>query len=150
MNQAYRLRNSILGIQNVDGKASPVVIPTGAILDQSGEEHGFATCTWEGCEVQVLISDLHERGILVDLTRQMALERHGISAGGLTERQREVLKLISEGKSMKEIANLLTISVRTVEFHKNGIIEVLGVRSIAELTRYALEHGITGGHSSPD
>lgn len=63
---------------------------------------------------------------------------------GLTPRQRQVLQLISEGKSMKEIAFILRISVRTVEFHKNGIIQELGLRTTAELTRYALDHGITG------
>ena len=62
----------------------------------------------------------------------------------LTPRQREVLQLVAEGKSMKEIADVLRISVRTVEFHKNGIMQELGVRTTAELTRYALEHGIVG------
>jgi len=62
--------------------------------------------------------------------------------GQLTPRQREVLQLIAEGKSMKAIAELLGISVRTVEFHKNGIMEELGFRTTAELTRYALERGI--------
>jgi DNA-binding NarL/FixJ family response regulator len=63
--------------------------------------------------------------------------------GHLTPRQREVLQLVAEGKSMKEIAAILKISVRTVEFHKNGIMEQLGFRTTAELTRYALDHGIT-------
>jgi len=62
--------------------------------------------------------------------------------GRLTPRQREVLQLVAEGKSMKAIAGILGISVRTVEFHKNGIMEQLGFRSTAELTRYALDHGI--------
>jgi DNA-binding NarL/FixJ family response regulator len=64
-------------------------------------------------------------------------------AGELTPRQREVLQLVAEGKSMKEIARILEISVRTVEFHKSGIMQELGCRSTAELTRYAIEHGIT-------
>jgi DNA-binding NarL/FixJ family response regulator len=65
--------------------------------------------------------------------------------GQLTPRQREVLQLVAEGKSMKEIAQILGISVRTVEFHKNGIMQELSLRSTAELTRYAIEHGIAGG-----
>jgi DNA-binding NarL/FixJ family response regulator len=64
--------------------------------------------------------------------------------GQLTPRQREVLQLVAEGKSMKEIAQILKISVRTVEFHKNGIMQELGFRTTAELTRYAFEHGIAG------
>jgi DNA-binding NarL/FixJ family response regulator len=62
--------------------------------------------------------------------------------GQLTPRQREVLQLVAEGKSMKEIAGILGISVRTVEFHKTGIMQELGFRTTAELTRYAIEHGI--------
>ncbi len=64
--------------------------------------------------------------------------------GRLTPRQREVLQLVAEGKSMKEIAQLLQISVRTVEFHKNGLMEELGLRTTAELTRYALDQKIAG------
>jgi DNA-binding NarL/FixJ family response regulator len=67
----------------------------------------------------------------------------GRQFGQLTPRQREVLQLVAEGKSMKEIAQILEISVRTVEFHKNGIMQELHCRSTAELTRYAIEHGIT-------
>ena len=62
----------------------------------------------------------------------------------LTPRQREVLQLIAEGKSMKEIGSILNISVRTVEFHKNSLMQELGLRTTAELTRYALEHRIAG------
>ena len=62
----------------------------------------------------------------------------------LTSRQREVLQLVAEGRTSKEIAAILHISVKTVEFHKAGIMERLGLRTTAELTRYALEHGIVG------
>jgi DNA-binding NarL/FixJ family response regulator len=60
----------------------------------------------------------------------------------LTTRQREVLQLVAEGKAAKEIAGILNISVKTVEFHKQSIMDELGVRTTAELTRYALAHGI--------
>lgn len=62
----------------------------------------------------------------------------------LTPRQREVLQLVAEGKSTKEISAALNISVKTVEFHRNNLMDELGVRSIAELTRYALSRGIVG------
>jgi DNA-binding NarL/FixJ family response regulator len=62
----------------------------------------------------------------------------------LTPRQREVLQLIAEGRIAKEIAGLLGISVKTVEFHKTSISQALGLRTTAELTRYALERGIVG------
>jgi DNA-binding NarL/FixJ family response regulator len=60
----------------------------------------------------------------------------------LTPRQREVLQLVAEGKAAKEIAGIIGISVKTVEFHKAAIMEELGLRTTAELTRYAMEHGI--------
>jgi DNA-binding NarL/FixJ family response regulator len=61
----------------------------------------------------------------------------------LTPRQREVLQLLAEGRSTKEIASALNISLKTVEFHRGSIADVLGLHSVAELTRYALEHRIT-------
>jgi DNA-binding NarL/FixJ family response regulator len=66
----------------------------------------------------------------------------GIFGGQLTPRQREVLQLVAEGKSSKQISALLNISPKTVEFHRNSLMEQLGVRTIAELTRYALARGI--------
>ena len=62
----------------------------------------------------------------------------------LTPRQREVLQLVSEGRSAKEIGAILHISKKTVEFHKSAIMEELSLHTTAELTRYALEHGLLG------
>ena len=62
--------------------------------------------------------------------------------GALTPRQREVLQLVAEGKAGKEIAALLKISPKTVEFHKSCIMDSLGIKSTAELTRYAIDHGL--------
>ncbi len=73
------------------------------------------------------------------------IEAHPINrrtVGGLTARQREVLQLVAEGKSMKEIAWILRISVRTVEFHKQSLFQDLGIRTTAELIRYALDQKI--------
>lgn len=60
----------------------------------------------------------------------------------LTVRQREVLALIGEGKTTKEIASLLSISVKTVEFHKTNLMAALDLHTTAELTRYAIRHGL--------
>lgn len=60
----------------------------------------------------------------------------------LTPRQREVLQLVAEGKSTKEISAILGISTKTVEFHRNSLMDELGVRTIAELTRYAISQGM--------
>jgi DNA-binding NarL/FixJ family response regulator len=60
----------------------------------------------------------------------------------LTPRQREVLQLLAEGHHAKEVAALLNVSPRTVEFHKYRIMEQLGLHTVAELTLYAAKHGI--------
>jgi DNA-binding NarL/FixJ family response regulator len=62
--------------------------------------------------------------------------------GSLTPRQRQVLTLVTEGRSAKEIAAILDISRRTAEFHKARIIEILGVQNTVELVRYAIRTGI--------
>lgn len=60
----------------------------------------------------------------------------------LTPRQREVLQLLAEGRSAKEIATVLQISPRTVEFHKYRMMEDLGIKTVADLIRYAINKGI--------
>jgi len=60
----------------------------------------------------------------------------------LTARQREVLQLLAEGKTAKEVADILFISPRTVEFHKYRIMEELGMSSSAELVQYSIKQGI--------
>jgi len=61
-------------------------------------------------------------------------------ADKLTERQREVLQLLAEGKCMKEVAAVLNLTARTVAFHKYRIMEVLNVRTNAELVQYAIRN----------
>ena len=60
----------------------------------------------------------------------------------LTARQREVLQLFVEGRSTKEVAAVLKISIRTAEAHKAHILEALGIRNTAELVQYAIRNGI--------
>jgi DNA-binding NarL/FixJ family response regulator len=57
----------------------------------------------------------------------------------LSSRQREVLQLIAEGRTMKEVATILSISQRTAESHKYDMMEVLGVKTTADLIRYAIK-----------
>ena len=64
-------------------------------------------------------------------------------AGTLTPRQRDVVRLLAEGRTMKEVAATLGVSPRTVETHKYQSMEALGLKTTAELIRYALEHGLT-------
>ena len=60
----------------------------------------------------------------------------------LTDRQREVLQMLAEGRSLGEIASRLQISYRTVRFHKLRIMEELGISKNAELVKYAMNHGM--------
>lgn len=60
----------------------------------------------------------------------------------LTRRQREVLTLVAEGRTMKEIATVLNVSARTAESHKYQMMEALGVRTTADLVRYAVQIGL--------
>jgi DNA-binding NarL/FixJ family response regulator len=63
----------------------------------------------------------------------------------LTDRQREILQLIVEGRGNKEIADVLRVSAKTVEFHRARIMTRLGVRTVAELTKVALQQGLIPG-----
>ena len=64
----------------------------------------------------------------------------------LSARQREVLQLVAEGKATKEIASILNVSVKTVEFHKTRIMKELRLRTAAELTKYAIAAGLNSIH----
>jgi DNA-binding NarL/FixJ family response regulator len=73
-------------------------------------------------------------------------ERHPRTFAGsefvLSSRQREILQLVAEGKTAKEIAAVLHVSIQTVAFHKHQIMEKLGIHTTAELTKYAMQEGI--------
>ena len=61
----------------------------------------------------------------------------------LTARQREVMQLLAEGKSTKQIAFFLRLSIKTVETHRSQLMDKLKIKSIAELTKYAIREGLT-------
>lgn len=107
------------------------------------------------CASMELVSAIHEvlqgRAYITPLIRRDVLGdapgwpvHPGEASGELTERQREVVQLVAEGHSVKKIAAILNISGKTVTFHKSNVMRRLGIRSTAELTKYALEHGIVG------
>jgi len=61
----------------------------------------------------------------------------------LTKREREVLQLIAEGKTTKDIAAQLYVSIKTIETHRKQIMDKVGLNSVAELTKYAIREGLT-------
>jgi len=71
-----------------------------------------------------------------------AKEKDNDPVAALTPRQREILQLLAEGKSAKEIAAALDLSARTVEFHKYTLMDALGMENSAELIRFAVKHGL--------
>jgi two-component system response regulator NreC len=75
---------------------------------------------------------------------QMGLPMNEISAFALlTPREREVLQLMSEGNSTAKIADRLHVSIKTVESHRQQLMQKLNLRSVAELTKYAIREGLT-------
>lgn len=73
----------------------------------------------------------------------MAKDRERSVFSTLTPREREVLQLLAEGKSTKEMAARLKVSVKTVETHRKQIMDKLDIHSVAELTKYAIREGLT-------
>ena len=73
---------------------------------------------------------------------QQGASRQAAKPGMLTSREREVLQLVAEGRSSKEIADLLSISPATVETHRTHVLQKLGLRNTAEVVRYAARRGI--------
>jgi len=83
----------------------------------------------------------HLAGEVLDAMRQ-GPEHVEDPTARLTLRQREVLQLLAEGRSAKQIASRLSISTRTVEFHKYQMMEALGLQTNADLVHFAIKHGI--------
>ncbi len=108
------------------------------LKSSSGVE--IVTAIQEAIRGRTHISAVVAGGVLGGLMESRTDQKK--QAAELTPRQKEILQLIAEGKSPKEIAVVLSVSPRTVEFHKYRIMEATGVRTIAELTRYAVNHGI--------
>jgi DNA-binding NarL/FixJ family response regulator len=84
-------------------------------------------------------------GIVVeDFVRQRPQSSGPVITTELTPREREVLQLLAEGKTTKQIAAQLNVSVKTVETHRRQVMEKLDIHSVAELTKYAVREGLTG------
>ena len=102
-------------------------------------------------ELRLAIETIRDGGIYVtktlagELAQDLSEIYRGkgkISKDPLTTREREVLKLIAEGKSNHDIANMMFISIRTVEHHRANIMEKLKLKKTADVVRYAIEKGI--------
>jgi DNA-binding NarL/FixJ family response regulator len=81
-------------------------------------------------------------GVMVKELAAQSLTDTLVAFSVLTAREREVLQLLAEGKSTKQIAALLHLSTKTVETHRQQIMKKLNIRSVAELTRFAIREGL--------
>jgi len=87
------------------------------------------------CYVTPLLTKGQPMGVFLKRARRREGEK-------LTARQKEVLQLLAEGLLMKQVADVLGVSTRTVAFHKYTMMEHLGVKTTAELIQYAVKHGL--------
>ena len=103
---------------------------------------GYVLKSSAASELAVAVKTVMGGGVYVAPNIRPRESTAGDGAKSLTPRQREVLRLIASGSTAKEIASALNISVRTAEFHKVSIMQKLGIRTTAQLTRFALENGL--------
>jgi len=94
---------------------------------------------------ETYLSPAVSKGVVSDYVQRLRKEEQPIDA--LTPRQREVLQLIAEGQSTKDIARRLDLSVKTVETHRTQLMKQLDIHEVAGLVRYALRTGLV---TSPD
>jgi DNA-binding NarL/FixJ family response regulator len=121
-----------LAILRAMRSAAPLIVVAGA-LDTASVVAAFKA----GAEDVLLKSDLSGLGAAV--AAAVAVRQ---PLAGLSPRQREVLRLMADGHSTREIAQLLRISVKTVEAHRGEMMRRLGIRHVAGLTRYAVRVGL--------
>jgi DNA-binding NarL/FixJ family response regulator len=91
---------------------------------------------------EIYLSSRVSRHVVSGLVQGAAGERPESSIEALTARQREILQLVAEGKSTKEIAFGLRVSVKTVETHRADLMQRLGIRDVAGLVVYAIRNGL--------
>ena len=120
------------------------------VLHAGASGYLLKDCAFEEC-IDAIHAVAHNKVFLSSQITKIVVEDyiHSSSNGEtsvfsvLTDREREVLQLIAEGKSTKEISSILCVSVKTVEAHRKNIMGKLDLNSIAELTKYAVREGLT-------
>jgi DNA-binding NarL/FixJ family response regulator len=111
---------------------------------------GYVLKKSAGAELANAIRAVHKGGLVLDpeVARTAMAETGSEARGGgdpyetLTDREKQVLKLVAEGKSNKEVADLLGISVKTAMSHREHVMEKLDLHNRTELVRYALKVGV--------
>ena len=113
-----------------------------AYLLKDSAEADLASAIRAASEGKSFFSPAVGKVLLEDYMRTMQRTGAEDSYELLSPREREILQLVAEGKSAKEVAHVLNISQKTVAFHKNNLKRKLGLGTTAELTKYALDEGL--------
>lgn len=112
---------------------------SGYVLKRSGG-HEVSLALRQVYEQGAYLAPIIARRVLEDYSQKDPVERESVPP--LTERERDVLKLVVEGKSNKEIAHLLSISPKTVSVHRSNIMSKLGLHNSVEMLRYVTQHHV--------
>jgi DNA-binding NarL/FixJ family response regulator len=112
---------------------------SGYVLKHSATE-ALSQAIWDVLKGQVYVSPRISRDVMANLMDRNS--RPEALAIQLTQREREVLQLVAEGRTIRGIAAILQIAVRTVVFHKCNIMDKLGLRTTADLTQHAIKRGL--------
>jgi len=94
-------------------------------------------------ERKIFLSPAIAKGVLEDYLRFIGDDDIDPPAGALSPRECEVLQLVAEGKTNREAAGVLAVSTKTIESHRARLMDKLGIRTVAELTRFAVREGMT-------
>ncbi len=125
--------------EDADIAAEAIRLGASGYLLKSSASVELFTAIEQALAGKTYITPLVTKGVPLEVFLRQAV-KSGVEK--LTGRQREVLQLLAEGRAMKEVADILHVSARTVAFHKYTIMENLGLKTSAELVQYALEHGM--------
>lgn len=146
---ARQIRKTNRKVKIVFLSMHPDVTYTAEALHAGGS--GYVLKSSAGVELLEAIREALSGGIYVTPSidrevvrvRMERTSRRGDGPAELTPRQREVLRLLADGKSLKEVAAILKVSIKTVEFHKYRIMNKLGLHTNAEMTKYAVKLGVS-------
>lgn len=149
-----------LAIKNQDSRARILVLTQYADREYVSRflkagASGYVLKNAAGSDLAAAIRAVHKGGLVLDPEVARDAVQSGVSGGGaaaiasgeepydtLTDREKQVLKLVAEGKSNKEVAQLLDISVKTAMSHREHLMEKLGLHSRTDLIKFALKRGV--------
>lgn len=112
---------------------------SGYVLKHSAPAE-LVTAIREALKGRIYITPIIAKDLLQSLSDRSRQREDAVRK--LTARRREILQLVAEGRTAKEIASILSISPRTVEFHKYRMMQDLGLHTNADLVQFAIKHGI--------